>query len=151
MAENEIVISVCHKSFICPHPTLHTFPKAPQLGYICRRMAKHGLMPMGIIVVERWTYLKSLSQLQSEIAQPLTVAERRVLFYLLRGCSARETAERIGRSKRTIEFQTDSLKRKFAVERKSELMRKAVAAGWAELSEDVLVPPVPSEEEQAVA
>jgi DNA-binding CsgD family transcriptional regulator len=60
----------------------------------------------------------------------LTPRETEVLFFLLRGGVARRIASLLSISVRTVEHHIDSLKDKFLVSSKSELIEKAIAMGY---------------------
>lgn len=60
----------------------------------------------------------------------LTKRELQCLFYVLRGCQSREIAEKLGLSKRTVEFYIDNIKSKFHSKNKSELIASAIQAGY---------------------
>ena len=60
----------------------------------------------------------------------LSKKEMVVLFYFLRGKSAREIANIICRSEKTINFHLETIKSKFNVNSKSSLIEKAIYNGF---------------------
>lgn len=63
----------------------------------------------------------------------LTHRESECLFYMLRGKSAKGTAQILGLSSKTIEFYLQTLKSKFDCLSKSQLIEKAIALGYLNL------------------
>lgn len=77
------------------------------------------------------------TQIQATITQPvesfasklpvrLTHREQQTLHNLVKGHTAREIAEIIGLSKKTVEFHIDKMKRKFNVSSRSNLLAKVI-------------------------
>ncbi len=60
----------------------------------------------------------------------LSLRESQCLFYLIRGFSAKEVANKLMLSAKTIEYYIVQLKEKFQCARKSELIDKAIALGF---------------------
>jgi DNA-binding CsgD family transcriptional regulator/PAS domain-containing protein len=67
---------------------------------------------------------------QQDIKHQLSKKELETLFYFLRGKSAQDIALILHRSKRTIEMHLMSIKQKFNVSNKSELIEKAIFEGF---------------------
>src|SRR5262249_52667245 len=70
--------------------------------------------------------LQSLSHPLQTKPSLLSTKERRCLYYLIKGKSAREIALALGLSKRTIEHHLENIKFKMNVTSKSELIEKAM-------------------------
>lgn len=60
----------------------------------------------------------------------LTDSELTVLFFALRGYSAKRTAQRVNRSRRTVEHTIERIKRKLGAVNRSDLFEIAVARGY---------------------
>ncbi len=69
----------------------------------------------------------------------LSNKEMVVLFYFLRGKSAREIANIIVRSEKTINMHIESIKNKFSVASKSALIEKAIFEGFANIIPESLM------------
>lgn len=63
----------------------------------------------------------------------LTPKELKVLFFLLRGSTAKEIAKKMKLSNRTIEQYIDSIKNKFKCSTKSQIIDYAVSKGYAHI------------------
>lgn len=61
----------------------------------------------------------------------LTRRESEVLYYLIRGYSARETAERLDVKKRTVIGYIDNIKNRWGVTSRGKLIEKAINMGYA--------------------
>jgi PAS domain S-box-containing protein len=66
----------------------------------------------------------------------LSKKEMVVLFYFLRGKTAREIADIIFRSEKTIHFHLEAIKSKFGVASKSDLIEKAIHDGFMNIIPD---------------
>jgi len=60
----------------------------------------------------------------------LNKREVQVLYYLIRGMTSKEIASKIYLHSRTVEYHSDRLKEKFGCMRKSQLIGKAIDAGF---------------------
>lgn len=60
----------------------------------------------------------------------LSKRESESLFYLIRGYTAREIAQRLGLSSKTIEYHIEQLKNKLNCSKKSELIEKSIDLGF---------------------
>ncbi|MBA2652262.1 MAG: helix-turn-helix transcriptional regulator [Tatlockia sp.] len=60
----------------------------------------------------------------------LSKRETQSLFYLIRGYSAREIAQRLGLSAKTIEYHIEQLKNKLNCSKRSELIEKSIDLGF---------------------
>lgn len=60
----------------------------------------------------------------------MTAKEKEILFYLVRGKTVSDIANLLSRSKRTVDMHVESLKEKFLVESKSQLIEKAIMLGY---------------------
>lgn len=63
----------------------------------------------------------------------LTKKQQIVLFYTLRGCSAKEISQLLNQSCRTIEHHLNSIKTKFNCTTKSQMIEKAINNGFINL------------------
>ena len=69
----------------------------------------------------------------------LSKKEMVVLFYFLRGKSAREIAEIICRSEKTVNMHLETIKLKFSVTSKSQLIEKAIFEGFINIIPEALI------------
>jgi len=104
-----------------------------------------GILYHGIDVINTWQHdlskLITHTQLAGNCQQPLnpsarpnlTTSEEEVLFFILRGYTAKRTAQLLKRSQRTIEGHINNLKRAFVVNSKHELIEKAIGCGCLSL------------------
>ncbi|CDZ78385.1 DNA-binding transcriptional activator UhpA [Legionella massiliensis] len=60
----------------------------------------------------------------------LNKRETESLFYLMRGYTAKEIAQRLGLSPKTIEYHIEQLKNKLGCSKKSELVEKSIDLGF---------------------
>lgn len=75
-------------------------------------------------------YQKSLLIKDPVAPIELTPIQEVTLYYVIRGDSCREIAERVNRSVRTVEWRLNELKAKFDVSKKSELIARAIELGY---------------------
>ena len=66
------------------------------------------------------------------LGEELTVAERKILSLVLEGANSREIADRLSRSRRTIEVHRSHIMRKLGVENLVDLVKRAAAMGLLE-------------------
>jgi len=60
----------------------------------------------------------------------LSIRESECLFFLLRGQSSKEIGSQLGISYRTVETHLNSIKRKFHCKKRSQVIDKAISAGY---------------------
>jgi DNA-binding CsgD family transcriptional regulator len=68
-----------------------------------------------------------------------TKREIDVLFYLIRGYSAKETGKKLSRSNRTIESHIENMKHKYGVNNRQQLIEKALINGYLSIMPSHLI------------
>ena len=107
------------------------FSKARDLTHsglidITRFLFKDQQANFGRVLQKAFTYY--ISKTHDKFS--LSPKEKEVLFYFIRGKTSREIANIVSRSKRTIDVHLETIKHKFAVDTKSQLIEKAIIEGY---------------------
>ncbi|MDF1760813.1 MAG: LuxR C-terminal-related transcriptional regulator [Coxiellaceae bacterium] len=100
----------------------------------CTTLEKLNSSPLPILANEllnRSNKSQDSLKVYNSITQSIfTTRELDCIFFLIRGYSSKETAERLNLSYRTVEFYTQNIKNKLALNTKKQLIEYAIANGY---------------------
>lgn len=114
---------------------LITDDKNNPLGILCQaRQIKHKssleLSNLLFNTMPKKEKVKPLYFSRLELVRSLTQTEQECLFFLVRGHSAKMIADRLCRTKKTIEYHVENLKQKFHATSKFDLVTQAIHEGY---------------------
>ena len=94
------------------------------------RLIQGGKQDVSLSAIKEKSEIKPIKRyfLNDQTAHYLTRQELLCVFYLISGCTIKETGKAMGLSPRTVEFYLNNVKRRLDVQRKSKVVEQVLVS-----------------------